>query len=105
MLTDYIDMPANTEHSLPWYPPICEHPNKDKDKSIHFPAFLHQLASTTSLRSHPFLRKHFLHYVNDGKSEESEIGQRIITAMKKVKISFGTLSAVCLPLIGLTRDS
>ncbi|XP_031341481.1 tetratricopeptide repeat protein 17-like isoform X2 [Photinus pyralis] len=81
MLTSYIGLPTGTEHKLPWYPPICEHPDKDVEK-LYLPSFLRQVASS-NLKSHPLLQQHFLSYISDGKAEESEIGQRIITAMQK----------------------
>lgn len=83
MLTDYINLPDGTEHELPWYPPVCEHPDKDVEK-LYLPDTLRHLPTSGSLKSHPLLQEHFLQYVNDGKAEESEIGQRIISATQKV---------------------
>ncbi|KAF5282029.1 hypothetical protein FQA39_LY00553 [Lamprigera yunnana] len=82
MLSSYIDLPRGSEHKLPWYPPVCEHSGKEVER-LFIPSSLRQLARSGNLKSHPFLRQHFLNYVNDGKAEESEIGQRIISAMKK----------------------
>lgn len=81
ILTDTINLPDNTEHKLPWYPPVCEESNGSSDKYVQ-----HSERSllNNEIRSNPFLRNHFLKYVNNGKADEAEIGQRIITAMEKV---------------------
>lgn len=40
------------------------------------------------IKSNDYIRNHLLKYVNDGKADEAEIGQRIITAMEKVRLNF-----------------
>lgn len=81
MLSDYIDLPFGSDHELPWYPPVCEFPDQD-DKS-HRPLSLRQ-SDNNLLKVNDHLRRHLMKYVNGGKGEEAEIGQRIITAMHKV---------------------
>lgn len=81
MLTDYIGLPWGTEHDLPWYPPICEYPEVADGKN-QLPISLRQ-AENNPLKVSEHLRKHLLSYVNGGKGEEAEIGQRIISAMHK----------------------
>lgn len=83
MLTTYIDLPFGTEHALPWYPPLCQPDDKDIEM-LYIPPSLRQLALNHPLKGNTFLQQHFLRYVNDGQAEESEIGQRIITAVHKV---------------------
>ncbi|XP_018331207.1 tetratricopeptide repeat protein 17 isoform X2 [Agrilus planipennis] len=80
-ISDLIDLPNGFEHSLPWYPPICEHSGKDFNK-IYLPSSVKQTFNKP-LKMHPFFHKHFVNYINDGKVDEAEIGQRIITAMYK----------------------
>ncbi|KAF5282200.1 hypothetical protein FQR65_LT02897 [Abscondita terminalis] len=82
MLTNYIDLPTGSEHKLPWYPPVCEHPDKDVEK-LYIPSSLRRISRNGNIKNNPLLQQHFLSYVNDGKAEESEIGQRIITATQK----------------------
>lgn len=80
MLSEYINIPEGVEHELPWYPPICE---LSKDEESLFLDGSRELLNE-NLKSHPYLRKILLSYVNNGNAEEAEIGQRIITAMHKV---------------------
>lgn len=86
MLTDYIGLPWGTEHDLPWYPPICEYPEVTDNKN-QLPISLRQ-AENNPLKVSEYLRKHLLSYVNGGKGEEAEIGQRIISAMHKVLLNY-----------------
>lgn len=80
MLTEYIDLTPGSEHELPWFPPVCDERELELEKLQHIVVHLRE----TSLKMHPFLKQHFMKYVNDGKAEEAEIGQRIITAINKV---------------------
>lgn len=80
ILSSLIDIPENEEHKLPWYPPSCD----DWDDSDHLIPSYEKLV-TTEFKSNDHLRHHLLIYVNNGKAEEADIGQRIITAMEKVK--------------------
>lgn len=79
MLSEYINIPEDAEHELPWYPPICE---LSKDEELFLDGSRELL--NENLKSHPYLKKILLSYVNGGNAEEAEIGQRIITAMHKV---------------------
>lgn len=83
MLSKYIDIPESQEHELPWYPPICKHTDMDSDES-YLPSSIRRVVDKP-LKFHPMLQKQLLKYVNNGKAEEAEIGQRIISAMKKVR--------------------
>lgn len=49
------------------------------------PALMKQSANTNSGFADLILKNHLMQYVNNGVSVEAEIGQRILTAMKKVK--------------------
>lgn len=82
MLSEYIDIREDKDHDLPWYPPICKHPDMEEDES-YLPSSIRRVIDRP-LRSHPILQKQLLGYINKGKSEEAEIGQRIISAMSKV---------------------
>lgn len=54
----------------------------DSDES-YLPSSIRRVVDKP-LKFHPYLQKQLLKYVNNGKAEEAEIGQRIITAMNKV---------------------
>ncbi|KAK9872108.1 hypothetical protein WA026_016152 [Henosepilachna vigintioctopunctata] len=79
ILSTLIDIPLGVEHKLPWHPPVCD----EWDKSDHrlIPTF--EKSSVNELKTSEYLKKHLLSYVNSGKAEEAEIGQRIVTAMEK----------------------
>ncbi|GJQ65171.1 hypothetical protein Trydic_g7312 [Trypoxylus dichotomus] len=81
ILSEYIGIPENKEHELPWYPPICKHSDMDSDES-YLPSSIRRVVDKP-LKFHPILQEQLLKYVNNGKAEEAEIGQRIITAMNK----------------------
>lgn len=89
ILSDDIGLSASLEHSLPWYPPICQTSDAE-DKSIdkkYFPASLLRNGLNSvqlSPETYVHLQFVFLNYVNQGKVSEAEIGQRIITAIEKV---------------------
>lgn len=83
MLSDYIELPQGSEHELPWYPPVCEYPDA-KDDRPHLPNMLKE-TENTPLKVNDFLREYLMGYVNNGNVEEAEIGQRIVTAMRKVR--------------------
>lgn len=80
-LTDDLGLPQGTQHNLPWYPPLCEGENINGEK---FVAVTEKHLLDMEVEVPDYLRKQFLNYVNDGNSEEHEIGQRIISAMDKV---------------------
>lgn len=82
---EYIDLPKGTQHDLPWYPPVCEHPDSDGDK--YLPPNEKQ-ALNVELKNSAFLRKHLMIYADEDATDEAEIGQRIITAMEKVILYF-----------------
>lgn len=84
MLSKYINIPDGAEHELPWYPPICE---LSQDENSLLPEDVRDIL-TDNIKSHPYLKKIFLSYVNNGNAEEAEIGQRIITAIHKVSVKF-----------------
>lgn len=79
ILTDYIGVPEWKEHELPWYPPLCE---IAEGEDRHLPSAIR--AINKPIKANPYIQKLFVDYINDGKAEEAEIGQRIITAMQKV---------------------
>ncbi|XP_050299085.1 tetratricopeptide repeat protein 17-like isoform X4 [Anthonomus grandis grandis] len=79
-ITDDIGLPDYSQHDLPWYPPICEGENVNGEKFI--PISEKNLLDV-KYKSNAYLKSLFLKYLNDGNSDENEIGQRIITAMKK----------------------
>lgn len=84
MLTDSINLPGGSEHELPWFPPKCEMPTGNVDK-LNLRLEPPKQFLDIPLNMHPFVQQHFVHYVNNGAADEAEIGQRIITAMHKVK--------------------
>lgn len=81
ILSEYIGLNDGSQHELPWYPPVCEHPSASGEKYV--PPNERQ-SLNNFIKSNSFLRNYLLQYVNDGKADEAEIGQRIITAMEKV---------------------
>ncbi|XP_050299083.1 tetratricopeptide repeat protein 17-like isoform X2 [Anthonomus grandis grandis] len=83
-ITDDIGLPDYSQHDLPWYPPICEGENVNGEKFI--PISEKNLLDV-KYKSNAYLKSLFLKYLNDGNSDENEIGQRIITAMKKITAS------------------
>lgn len=70
---------------MPWYPPVCDYPNVFGDKYV--PSTERHVLNN-EIKSNDYIRNHLLKYVNDGKADEAEIGQRIITAMEKVSLNF-----------------
>lgn len=81
ILSDSIGLPNGSEHKLPWYPPVCDDSSAFGEKHVQ-QSERHVL--NNEIKSNQFLRNHFIKYVNNGKADEAEIGQRIITAMEKV---------------------
>lgn len=81
ILSDGIGLPNGSEHKLPWYPPVCDDSSAFGEKYV---SERHVLSN--EIKSNDFLRNHFTKYVNNGKADEAEIGQRIITALEKVLI-------------------
>lgn len=79
MLTTLINLPENVEHDLPWYPPVC---NTNENLEHFLPSI--KEVNGKQIKQSSYLRNSFLNYVNGGKSEEAEIGQRIVTALNKV---------------------
>lgn len=78
-LSQLIDLPVDTEHALPWYPPVCTEQQKEQDITLgHNQGF----APETDLK--PQLLK----YGDERHSVEAEIGQRILTAITKVRFEF-----------------
>lgn len=85
LLTDKIGVSAQTEHELPWHPPIC--PN-DKEAT----AFTQKKSQKTNIVSEiivtDYLRQKLLEYVGDGDADsvrhvqDAEIGQRIYAAIQ-----------------------
>lgn len=83
MLSEAIGLSPGSEHTLPWYPPICQ--NEGKTKTLNKKYFPNNLLKTNvQLESNDHLQSILLNYVNQGKANEAEIGQRIITAIQKV---------------------
>lgn len=80
-MSEYISLEEGSQHELPWYPPLCDYPNVFGDKYV--PSTDRNVLNN-EIKSNDYLRNHLLKYVNDGKADEAEIGQRIITAMEKV---------------------
>nr|XP_022913333.1 tetratricopeptide repeat protein 17 [Onthophagus taurus] len=81
ILSEYIDIPEEKDHDLPWYPPICKHPDMEEDES-YLPSSIRRVIDKP-LKSHPILQQQLLGYINQGNGEEAEIGQRIVSAMNK----------------------
>ncbi|XP_076274033.1 tetratricopeptide repeat protein 17 isoform X2 [Rhynchophorus ferrugineus] len=79
-LSDFLDLPEGSQHDLPWYPPICEGQDVSGEKFV--PASDKNILDIEFEKS-DYLKKELLKYVNDGKADEHEIGQRIISAMAK----------------------
>lgn len=52
----------------------------------YFPVTILKTSLNTKLESNNYLHSQLLNYVNQGKANEAEIGQRIITAIQKVSI-------------------
>ncbi|XP_017779959.1 PREDICTED: tetratricopeptide repeat protein 17 isoform X2 [Nicrophorus vespilloides] len=82
MLSEDLAIEDGAEHPLPWYPPLCEHP-KAEELGLHHPVLRMTMPKNQPLSLHPILKNHFLGYVNEGKGDEAEIGQRILSAVKK----------------------
>lgn len=78
-------MPSDVEHELPWYPPICKHADAEMDES-YLPSSIRKVVDKP-LKNYEILSKYLLKYVNNGKAEEAEVGQRIVTAMQKVRFN------------------
>ena len=83
-----IDLPPGTEHSLPWYPPLCNVANsntEDSDIDVYFPVTLVRDGLLDVPGKEASLKPHLTKYVSEGRNmAEEEIGQRILTAINKV---------------------
>ncbi|KAL1509209.1 hypothetical protein ABEB36_003981 [Hypothenemus hampei] len=79
-LSEDINLNEGAQHSLPWYPPICEGETINGDK---FVPITEKHLLDLELKPTEYLKHEFLRYVNSGNADEHEIGQRIITAMGK----------------------
>nr|XP_008192506.1 PREDICTED: tetratricopeptide repeat protein 17 isoform X1 [Tribolium castaneum] len=105
ILSDSIGLPNGSEHKLPWYPPVCDESNAFGEKYVQ-QSERHLL--NNEIKSNQFLRNHFVKYVNNGKADEAEIGQRIITAIEKKSAPswiLSTLASLYWRIRGNTRKS
>ncbi|XP_060531148.1 tetratricopeptide repeat protein 17 isoform X2 [Cylas formicarius] len=80
ILSEYIGLPEGSQQALPWYPPLCESDNVNGEK--YLPAGEKSVLDMP-LKSNKYLKDHLLKYVNNGRADEAEIGQRIIAATEK----------------------
>nr|CAD7590241.1 unnamed protein product [Timema genevievae] len=76
-LGELLNIGKGAEHELPWYPPLCTLSQHSKVKH-YLPTKEQELVPDD------YLRIHLLRYVNEGKSVEAEIGQRILSALIKM---------------------
>ncbi|CAG2056995.1 unnamed protein product [Timema podura] len=76
-LGELLNIEKGAEHELPWYPPLCTLNQHSKVKH-YLPTKEQELVPDD------YLRIHLLRYVNEGKSVEAEIGQRILSALIKM---------------------
>jgi hypothetical protein len=105
ILSDSIGLPNGSEHKLPWYPPVCDDSSAFGEKHVQ-QSERHVL--NNEIKSNQFLRNHFIKYVNNGKADEAEIGQRIITAMEKKSAPnwvLSTLASLYWRIRGNTRKT
>lgn len=79
-LSEYLGLSEGAQHDLPWYPPVCEGQNVNGEKFI--PA-AEKYVLDIEMKGDEYLKAELLRYVNNGKADEHEIGQRIISAMNK----------------------
>ncbi|XP_063907336.1 tetratricopeptide repeat protein 17 isoform X2 [Zophobas morio] len=91
ILADAIGLPNGSEHKLPWYPPVCDDASAFGEKYVQ-QSERHLL--NNEIKSNEFLRSHFVKYVNSGKADEAEIGQRIITALERKSAPSWVLSTL-----------
>lgn len=87
ILSELIGLPQGSEHELPWYPPICQNNGDEPVKGLnkkYFPVNVLKQTINAKLESNDYLNSILLNYVNHGRANEAEIGQRIITAIQKV---------------------
>jgi hypothetical protein len=80
---------SQSEHSLPWHPPLCSEKVGDPDVSPAALIKLRQLlppSKPIKLKPDTDLMGRLLSYVDRTTSLEEEFGQRILTALNKVCI-------------------
>ncbi|KAK3594378.1 hypothetical protein CHS0354_032887 [Potamilus streckersoni] len=88
LLTEAQGLKKGGEHPLPWYPPVCvtllEIPEKTRKTYDHIKSVSYEERSRIPIKLFdPFSRQSLLDHVNEGKVTVEEIGQRILTAIKK----------------------
>lgn len=81
-LSDDIDVSYSEEHPLPWHPPICERLADVVEGIDDIPGIKERHTLTTRNRD-PHAVPYLMKYGYQGV--EAEIGQRISSAMKRVK--------------------
>lgn len=91
-LSTDIDMPEDQEHPLPWYPPVCETAGYDYVAKFLPDEIKNIVDKNKPLTVNKLFKTHFLSYINQGNSNEAEIGQRIVSAMKAKKAPAWTLA-------------
>lgn len=84
-LSDDIDVSFSEEHPLPWHPPICERLADTVEGIDDIPGIKERHTLTTRNRD-PHAVPYLMKYGYQGV--EAEIGQRISSAMKRVKFFF-----------------
>lgn len=87
LLTEAQGLEKLGEHPLPWYPPVCVPLLTLPDGSIdldRLKAVSYEERSRIPLKyNDPSMRPIIQSHVNDGSVTEEEVGQRILTALKK----------------------
>ncbi|XP_012940375.1 tetratricopeptide repeat protein 17 [Aplysia californica] len=88
LLTQAQGLDPAGQHPLPWYPPVCvplmELAEGNPAVYDHLKSVSYAERSRIPLKyNDPSMRKVLLSHVNDGLVTEEEVGQRILTALKK----------------------
>ncbi|XP_060074042.1 tetratricopeptide repeat protein 17-like isoform X2 [Ylistrum balloti] len=88
LLTEAQNLTPGDEHPLPWYPPVCvpleEIPEGSAKSYDHIKSVSREERTRMPLKmSDKSIRQTLLNHVNGGVVTEEEVGQRILTALKK----------------------
>ncbi|XP_076045248.1 tetratricopeptide repeat protein 17 isoform X2 [Oratosquilla oratoria] len=82
-LSEDIDTSIDEEHALPWHPPICERLNEAVEGIDDIPG-IKERHTLTGRNPDPHAKPYLLKYGHQGHDGvEAEVGQRILSAMKK----------------------
>ncbi|XP_033752791.1 tetratricopeptide repeat protein 17-like [Pecten maximus] len=88
LLTEAQNLTPGDEHPLPWYPPVCvpleEIPEGSSKSYDHIKSVSREERTRMPLKmADKSIRQTLLNHVNEGVVTEEEVGQRILTALKK----------------------